>query len=217
VDTKAELIARLASIDFWLLIFGVIVVIGVGGESVFGIRHWSNSRKLDAVRESENEAQRAEIALLNADAATAKQKQAEAELQLQSLRQQVAQRHIAPRALVAALRDQAKPTQVLIVYPKEDPEAFWLAMEIFNGLMEAKWNVAFPVPIKPDERLPIGPSATSVGGNYAGVTIVAKSMTIPPYDRNVPFDALFRALRDGFAAASITKSYTLHGNGDESL
>jgi hypothetical protein len=125
-------------------------------------------------------------------------------------------RHIAPKALVAALRNQPKPTAVLVVYPKDDPEAFWLEMEIFNDLTEAKWNVSFLVPIQPDERLPIGPSATYVDGNYAGVTIVTKRMTAPPYDRNVPFDALFRALRDALTAASITKPDTLFGGGNES-
>jgi len=64
------------NIDFWLLVFGVIVVIGVGGESVLGIRHWWNSHKLDAIHETENETPRVEIARLNADAATPKQKQA---------------------------------------------------------------------------------------------------------------------------------------------
>jgi|SRR5579871_38810 len=42
--------AVLSKIDVWLLVFGIFVVIGVGGESVFGIRAWWNSRKLHSVQ-----------------------------------------------------------------------------------------------------------------------------------------------------------------------
>lgn len=42
----------LANIDIGLVIFGVFVVIGVGGESIFGIRAWRNNRKLHDVQQA---------------------------------------------------------------------------------------------------------------------------------------------------------------------
>jgi hypothetical protein len=51
---KAQLDTLLGRIDVWLLIFGVVVVVGVAGESFFGIRHWWNSRKLQAIQRAED-------------------------------------------------------------------------------------------------------------------------------------------------------------------
>jgi hypothetical protein len=53
-------------------------VIGVAGESFFGIRHWWNSRKLQAIQNAENDKQRAEIARLDKEAEHARQAAAEA-------------------------------------------------------------------------------------------------------------------------------------------
>ena len=75
---KTELESLLARIDVWLLVFGVIVVIGVAGESYFGIRHWWNSRKLQAIQDAENAALRAEIARLNKEAGDARKAAADA-------------------------------------------------------------------------------------------------------------------------------------------
>ena len=78
MESKAEIVPRLAGIDFWLLIFGVIVVMGVGGESIFGIRHWWNSRKLQAIEDLESTAQQAQVAGLNAEIARLSNETAEA-------------------------------------------------------------------------------------------------------------------------------------------
>lgn len=66
---KAQIQATLENIDVWLLVFGVIVVIGVGGESIFGIRHWWNSRKLQMIQETEDKVREQTIAELNHQAA----------------------------------------------------------------------------------------------------------------------------------------------------
>src|ERR1700722_1878621 len=66
---KTQLQAALEHIDVWLLIFGVIVVIGVGGESIFGIRHWWNSRKLQAILQNEEREREERIEELNKEAA----------------------------------------------------------------------------------------------------------------------------------------------------
>jgi hypothetical protein len=52
LSRKDALEAVLSKIEGWLLFFGIFVVIGVAGESVFGIRAWWNNRKLQAVQHS---------------------------------------------------------------------------------------------------------------------------------------------------------------------
>ena len=91
---KAAVKDLLERIDIWLLIFGFIVVVGVGGESFFGIRHWWNSRKLQRIEESEEKEREARIAALNQDAA-ALRKEAEAE----KLARVKLEKEIAPRTL----------------------------------------------------------------------------------------------------------------------
>jgi hypothetical protein len=85
---KATLESILERIDVWLLVFGAIVVIGVAGESVFGIRHWWNSRKLQTLQHTEDQERQAEIGRVAKDLAEARTKQAEAERQLEEIRTQ---------------------------------------------------------------------------------------------------------------------------------
>jgi hypothetical protein len=79
---KSEIEALLARIDIWLLIFGIIVVIGVAGESFFGIRHWWNSRKLQTIQQTDELNLKAEIARLGNSAAEAKERAAQAEVRV---------------------------------------------------------------------------------------------------------------------------------------
>lgn len=90
---KSEIEALLARIDIWLLVFGIIVVIGVAGESFFGIRHWWNSRKLQAIQRADELNSQAEIARLgnltaeaNKRAAQAEERAAQANLEMAKLR-----------------------------------------------------------------------------------------------------------------------------------
>jgi hypothetical protein len=75
---KAQIQATLEHIDVWLLVFGIIVVIGVGGESIFGFRHWWNSRKLQSIQETGETKREETIANLNKDAAALRKDTAEA-------------------------------------------------------------------------------------------------------------------------------------------
>ena len=107
---KAELEALLARIDVWLLVFGIVVVVGVAGESFFGIRHWWNSRKLQAIQQSENEAQRTELARLAEQTAQANARAAEAtriaeaeKLARIKIEERLAARRISPKEFSAIL------------------------------------------------------------------------------------------------------------------
>jgi hypothetical protein len=101
---KSELEALLARIDVWLLIFGIIVVIGVAGESFFGIRHWWNSRKLQKIQEQESDALHAEIARLGKETADANARAAEANriAEEERLARLKLEEKIAPRRLTSA-------------------------------------------------------------------------------------------------------------------
>ncbi len=92
---KTELEAVLARIDIWLLVFGIIVVVGVAGESFFGMRHWWNSRKLQALQQAENDEQRAEIARLTKAAGEAMERAANAERETAELNRKAEQERLA--------------------------------------------------------------------------------------------------------------------------
>ncbi len=75
---RSQIEALLARIDIWLLVFGIIVVAGVAGESIFGIRHWWNSRKLEAIQRQDELNLQADIARARTIAATAEENAANA-------------------------------------------------------------------------------------------------------------------------------------------
>jgi hypothetical protein len=160
---KSELEALLARIDIWLLIFGAIVVVGVAGESYFGVRHWWNSRKLQALQNAENLVQQGEIerlrsesASIRSDTAKAIERAAHAEQQAAEsnkiaeqerlarvkIEERLAPRRIGPKehaALVSAL----KPYRGAVVEVTKlgDLEAGQFADDIVSVLTEAGWNV----------------------------------------------------------------------------
>ena len=105
---KLELENLLARIDIWLLIFGVVVVVGVAGESIFGIRHWWNSRKLQEIQKSESQAQQLEIARLNKDISDAKAAQQQVELEL------VKQREVTAKAQADAAQAKLRAAELAI-------------------------------------------------------------------------------------------------------
>ena len=101
---KTQIEALLARIDVWLLVFGVIVVIGVGGESFFGIRHWWNSRKLQALQRASDLAQERAIADARKDAAEANEKANSFQLQIAQANERAAK----AEKETAELRDKMK-------------------------------------------------------------------------------------------------------------
>jgi hypothetical protein len=64
---KGELEALLNGFEKWLIFFGVLVAIGVAGESIWGFRAWWNNRKLHAVAESVDNLRRLEITNIGKD------------------------------------------------------------------------------------------------------------------------------------------------------
>jgi len=64
---KPALLALIAKLEARALFFGILVAIGVAGESVYGIRLYWNNRKLQRMEVRDSQAQQAEIARLNND------------------------------------------------------------------------------------------------------------------------------------------------------
>jgi hypothetical protein len=87
---KETLEALISRLEFWALVFGIIVVVGVAGESFFGIRIWWNSRKLSRLQGEENQRLEATISELNKSTAEAHRESAEALAKAEAFRLDIA-------------------------------------------------------------------------------------------------------------------------------
>ena len=79
---KSSLETLIRSLEIWAAIFGVIVVVGVAGESFFGIRLLWNNWKLQRLQASDNARLLNDVAQANARAEDARRAAAEANLEL---------------------------------------------------------------------------------------------------------------------------------------
>jgi hypothetical protein len=66
---RDALLALIGKLEKWALFFGILVAIGVAGESVYGIRLYWNNRKLQEIQNREAVDQRGIIAQLNNETA----------------------------------------------------------------------------------------------------------------------------------------------------
>jgi hypothetical protein len=138
---KAQLESLLTRIDIWLLVFGIIVVIGVAGESFWGIRHWWNSRKLQVIQHAEEQSRGVEIAQLHKETAAANESAEKERLARIELEQQ-----LVPRRLTANQRERLVGSLhgftggVTIVSPMLDPEATDFGDDFEVALKAAGWE-----------------------------------------------------------------------------
>lgn len=142
LSRKDVLEGVISRIDVWLLIFGIFVVIGVAGESVFGIRAWWNNRKLHTVLESIESLRNLETAKANERSAQADQKAAEAKLELEKLRTPRTISHI-PELLTTL--EAFKGTEYTFSAVCADEESINLLKEIGALLQRAGWKRGKPV------------------------------------------------------------------------
>jgi hypothetical protein len=84
IVTRETLETLIRHLELGALVFGALVVIGVAGETVFGVRIWWNNRKLQKLQQSENAALQVKISDLQ-------QKAAEADAKAEGFRLQIAQ------------------------------------------------------------------------------------------------------------------------------
>lgn len=151
---KAELEASLRTLDIWLIVFGVLVAVGVVGESIAGFLHWRRSNDLETVQSSENLTLQHDIKRLSADAdasraqiAEAQARTTEAQARLEMVRRQLGPRFPNRQAMVPLLKEVTATVE--IVYGSEDLGSTLLAQQLRSTLIEAGWTVSAlnPVPI----------------------------------------------------------------------
>ena len=133
---KTQLQDLLGRIDIWLLVFGIIVVIGVGGESFFGIRHWWNSRKLQAIQESEEQERTEIIARLNREAAKLRKEADELELQITPRRLDLDQQSKIT-ANCKGFKNLFAGKRIKVVSYTLDTESFVFAEQIVKALRDS--------------------------------------------------------------------------------
>lgn len=158
----ASRIADMANIFFiGSLVVGVVSTILIVWMASVKEHHWDQLRHESDERIAESNA-----------------RQKEAELKLAELRKQVAARHLNVQEFAKSLNGMPK-LPVEIMFPRDDGEAFQLALEIRDGLKLAKSGAGEPAPIPlPDiPQLARLPSAMSAGGQPSGVAVVAHWVT----------------------------------------
>jgi hypothetical protein len=139
---KAEIKSILENIDIWLLVFGIIVVIGVGGESIFGFRHWWNSRKLQVIQDAEAGAQGEEIARLTEKSGGIEQENIKLRTTLAKLQRRTGQRYLSPDEqdeLVKALSKYVI-TDVVIEFEQRNAEAERFGGDFTSVFKRLHWN-----------------------------------------------------------------------------
>ena len=189
---KSELEALLSRIDVWLLIFGVIVVIGVAGESFFGIRHWWNSRKLQRIQQEESDELRAEIARLANETAAANARAAEADRARIELEAKLAPRTLSVEQHARLRSDLSKLAgqYVTITFINDSFEAAAFASQIRDVFSEAKWVITQFSPMTP-------------GGNGLPIVRGVLIMTEPPEESRRAGAAVLGALQKQGVIASV--------------
>ena len=134
--TKEALEALIRTLEFWGLIFGVIVVIGVGGESVVGIRIWRNSRKLQAILHTEEQQREQRIAELNKEAAQLRKDADILEAQIAPRRLDLAQQSkIATNC--RGFKNLFVGKRIKVVSYTLDTEGFVLAEQVVKALRDS--------------------------------------------------------------------------------
>ena len=167
IVTKEALEALIGRLEFWALIFGILVAIGVAGESVYGVRIWWNNRKLHDAELSENRNLQVQISAANDHAQQANERAETARRDAEALRLQVAQsnervaqaeskaaqaqldlaRFKAPRELTPEQRDKVSDSlarfrdiSVDVVIFGDTPEIVGTASTILDCMSKAGWE-----------------------------------------------------------------------------
>jgi hypothetical protein len=146
---KSSLETLIKWLEIWSAIFGLIVVIGVAGESYFGIRLLWNNWKLQRVEARENADLKAEIARLGAESDGTKLEIARAQERAEhdSLERIKIEQKLALRILSAAaenrLSDEFKrlgKQRVEVFALLNHDEVVWIRDQIVAAMREAGWD-----------------------------------------------------------------------------
>lgn len=199
MDKATALEHLIGGLEFWALIFGVIVVLGVAGESFFGIRIWWNSRKLQEAQRSANEALVAEIARLSAESsshqleiAKAQQRAAEANeraaeanekaeherLERMKIEEKLRPRHMSRErqaAISAKLIAFGSIEKAAIFCTNRDAEVVRFAQEIDAVLAAAGWQSSIGT-ANPTGRIILGVAVTTTPSHEAAARTLTNAL-----------------------------------------
>lgn len=153
---KEALEQLIGHLEFWALVFGAIVVVGVAGETFFGIRIWWNNRKLQTIQHSESAALQLKISQANDSAQEAKREQEvlkRENLKLQSQVEQertarlIIEKKMAWRRITLEQHDEfvsvlkAHRGSVVGLEQLGEQEARTFADDLIKVLSDSGWNV----------------------------------------------------------------------------
>jgi hypothetical protein len=132
----------LSRIDVYLLIFGVFVVVGVGGESFFGFWAWRSNRKLHTVQRDIEQSLQSQIARADQQSAEARKEAAELTTKNLQLEAAIAPRRLSERQLkgLATLTAFNNRTVAIKSYAN-DTEGLVLATQIVDSLSKSKIHI----------------------------------------------------------------------------
>jgi hypothetical protein len=192
--------------DFWLIV-SAFVAVAVAAAIGFTTAGSLVSHKREArAGESAFDRYKLETGKQIAEA-TARQK--EAELKLEQLRQKMGPRRIDSETFLKALEGKPK-APVEIMFPRENGEAFQLAMQFRDLLRVAKWTVSEPIPAPLSDipRLANQPPHMAAGGQPLGIGVVVRADTPEDFKifsdhlANTPTNALSNAIQAVFSEVS---------------
>lgn len=194
--------------DFWLI---VSVIVAALAATAIGVTTAGSivSHKREAIAgESAFGRYKLETGKLIAEA-TARQK--EAELKLEELRVKTGPRQIDGETFKKSLEGKPKPNAAVeIMFPREDGEAFRLAIQLRDVLKYSGWKASEPSPVPPGDipRLQDQPSVASYGSyGGTGIVVVTRADSQADFDAlgdinaNTPLNALVGALTKTLGSA----------------
>jgi hypothetical protein len=126
-----------------------------------------------------------------------------------ALEQQIAPRKLDGPLFAKMLRNAPK-SDVQLLYVREDPDSYQLALQIYWYFGNSGWNCSIEKPIPTpaaDSMYGDAAIAMSVGGHATGVTIVAPNIKDIAWES--PFGALFKAFRAALGQAGRGIDHTM--------
>ncbi|MGD0335209.1 MAG: hypothetical protein ABSA90_18450 [Xanthobacteraceae bacterium] len=141
---KSALELSLRTLDVWFIIFGILVAIGVVGESVAGFLHWRRSGQLQVIQTAENLALANSVAEANRTTEALRSHNLALQNEIIAAEHALADRFIwyDDRSAIQAVLSQY-PGQIVRIwmYPASSPDTFALGMTIAGLMFSAKWQV----------------------------------------------------------------------------
>jgi hypothetical protein len=130
IAEKDRLVDSLSSMEVWVILFGIAVFIGVGGETFIGIRAWFANKGLHRIEGEIDQLRQAEIARLNKETSEANKRAAD--LQSKIMPRDLTEEQ--QKALGAACARFSRRS-VRITADSSDPES-WLLAELIQEALK---------------------------------------------------------------------------------